>query len=168
MQSLKKPDYGYDVFIAEGAIIRGDVTLSDRVSIWFNAVVRAENGPIAIGSDSNIQDNCVLHVDINGKLTIGNRVTVGHGAILHGCTIEDNSLIGMGAIVLNHAVVGKNCIVGAGALITQGTIIPDNSLVIGSPAKVKRSLTADEIADISKNADFYVQEASLYADENKR
>lgn len=166
MHTLKKPSIGNHVFLAPGSIIRGDVTISDYSSVWFNAVIRSEAGSIAIGHSSNIQDNCVLHVDPEERLEIGNQVTVGHGAILHGCTIGDHSLIGMGAILLNNAVIGKNCIVGAGALVTQGTVIPDNSLVIGSPAKVKRALTDEEIAGITKNALQYVEEASLYMDEN--
>lgn len=166
MQTLKKPSFGKNVFIAQGAVIRGSVTISHESSVWFNAVIRAESGSITIGKRTNIQDNCVLHIDPGKTLTLGNEVTVGHGAILHGCTIYDNTLIGMGAIVLNDAVIGKNCIVGAGSLVTQGTIIPDGSLVVGSPAKVKRTLSTEEIADIKKNAAFYVQEAALYSGES--
>lgn len=153
---------GKNVFIAQGAILCGNVTVGDNSSVWFNAVVRGDTASIQIGKDTNIQDNCVLHVDNDAALCIGNQVTVGHGAIVHGCTVGDNTLIGMGAIILNHAVIGKNCIIGAGALITQNTIIPDNSLVIGNPGKVKRVLTSEEIKDISDNAAHYVKEAAMY------
>lgn len=153
---------GENVFIAQGAILRGNITIGDNSSIWFNAVVRGDTAPIEIGKDTNIQDNCVLHVDDGAALYIGNQVTIGHGAIVHGCTIDDNTLIGMGAIILNHAIIGKNCIIGAGALITQNTVIPDNSLVIGNPGKIKRVLTPTEIKDISDNAAHYVKEAAIY------
>lgn len=162
MSIIKTPQIEKNVFIAQGAVLRGDVSISSHSSIWFNAVVRAEHASIRIGENSNIQDNCVLHVDENAGIQIGNQVTIGHGAIIHGCTIKDNTLIGMGAIILNHAVIGKNCIIGAGALITQNTVIPDNSLVIGNPGKVKRVLTSFEIEDITANANHYVKEASLY------
>lgn len=164
MKSFATPILGKNVFIAEGAILRGNVTLGDSASIWFNAVVRADADSITIGKNSNIQDNCVLHVDAGAPVCIGDNVTIGHGAIIHGCTISDNSLIGMGTVILNHAVIGKNCIIGAGALVTQNTVIPDNSLVIGSPAKVKRAVTDEEIADITRNAMHYVDEAALYAE----
>lgn len=162
MTNFTKPVLGKNVFIADGAIVRGDVTLDDYANIWFNAVVRADADSITIGKNSNVQDNCVLHVDIDAPLHIGDNVTIGHGAIIHGCTIGNNSLIGMGAIILNHAVIGKNCIIGAGALVTQNTVIPDNSFVIGSPAKVKRTVTDQEIDDITHNAIHYVNEAVAY------
>ena len=162
MLTLKTPKIAENVFVADGAIIRGDVTIQENSSVWFHAVVRAETASITIGKSTNIQDNCTLHVDTGADIHIGNQVTIGHGAIVHGCTIVDNTLIGMGAIILNHAVIGKNCIIGAGALITQNTVIPDNSLVMGSPGKVKRLVTAEEIEDISHNATHYVEEAELY------
>lgn len=164
MKPLATPVLGQNVFLAKGAIVRGDVTLGDNTSVWFNAVIRADTAPITVGANSNIQDNCVLHVDSDASICIGDHVTIGHGAIVHGCTIGDNSLIGMGAILLNNAVIGKNCIIGAGALVTQGTVIPDGSLVIGSPATIKRAVTEEEIADITRNALHYVEEARLYAD----
>lgn len=163
MSYIKIPQIGKNVYLAEGAVVRGDVTLEENVNVWFNAVIRAEVAPAFIGKDTNVQDNCVLHVDAGAKLHIGSQVTIGHGAIVHGCTIGDNTLIGMGAIILNHAVIGKNCIIGAGTLITQNTIIPDNSLVIGNPGKVKRELTPSEIEGIRGNADYYVEEAATYA-----
>lgn len=162
MSTLKTPQAEENVFIAQGVILRGDVTIGSHSSVWFNSVVRAECAPIVIGENTNIQDNCVLHVDEGAGIQIGNDVTVGHGAIIHGCTIGDNSLIGMGAIILNNANIGKNCLIGAGALITQNTVIPDNSLVIGNPGKVKRVLTSEEIADITDNAVYYAKEAEEY------
>ena len=146
-------------YIAPGAIVLGDVTLGEDVNIWYHATVRGDRAPIAIGKGSNIQDNSVVHVDAGYPVTIGENVTVGHGAILHGCSIGDNSLVGMGAIIMNGAEIGKNCIVGAGALVTQGTRVPDNSLILGNPARVKRQLTEEEIAQNLRNAAFYVQEA---------
>ena len=144
------------LFIAQGAVVCGNVTMGDHVSIWYNAVIRGDMAPIIIGDESNVQECSVLHVSENIPLIIGKGVTVGHGAILHSCTIGDNSLIGMGAIVLDGAKIGKNCIIGAGALVTGGTEIPDGSLVIGSPAKVRREMTDAEIEANRKNAEEYV------------
>lgn len=146
-------------FIAPGAVVLGDVTLGEDVSIWYNATVRGDRGSVVIGRGSNIQDNAVVHLDSGYSVVIGENVTVGHGAIVHGCTIDDNSLVGMGAIIMNGAHIGKNCIVGAGALVTQGMQIPDNSLVLGSPARVKRSVTEEELAGNLHNAQVYVEEA---------
>lgn len=162
MSNLKKLQISEDVFVAQGAVLLGDVTIGKHSSVWFNAVVRADMASVVIGESTNIQDNCTLHVDAGASLTIGSQVTIGHGAVIHGCTVGDNTLIGMGAIILNHAVIGKNCIIGAGALITQNTAIPDNSLVIGNPGKVKRVLTSDEIEGITENAQHYVNEAERY------
>lgn len=146
-------------YIAPGAIVLGDVTLGEDVGIWYHATIRGDRASIIIGRRSNVQDNAVVHVDDNYPVTIGENVTIGHGAIIHGCEIGNNSLIGMGAIVMNGARIGKNCIVGAGALVTQNTIVPDNSLILGNPAKVKRQVTEEEIASSLHNADLYVQEA---------
>ncbi len=132
-------------YAAPGARIVGDVTLCDGASVWYNAVLRADNAPICIGADSNIQDGCILHTDPEQPCTVGEGVTVGHGAILHACTVGDHCTIGMGAILLNGAVIGENSIVGAGALVTKGTIVPPGSLVFGSPAKCKRPLTEQEM-----------------------
>lgn len=161
-KTLKTPILNKNVYIAPGAVVLGDITLGKNSSIWFHAVVRAENASIVIGNNTNIQDNCVLHVDEGADIHIGNGVTIGHGAIIHGCTIGSNSLIGMGAIILNHAVIGENCIIGAGTLITQNTIIPDNSLVIGSPGKIVRTVNDSEIENIKQNAAHYVKEAEFY------
>ena len=140
-----------------GAVVVGDVTVGEHCSIWYNAVIRADEDAIVIGDESNVQDNAVLHVTTSLPLTIGRGVTVGHGAILHSCTVGDNSLIGMGATVLDGAVVGKNCIVAAGAVVTPRTVIPDGSMVMGAPAKVKRELTPDEIQSNRDNAQVYVE-----------
>lgn len=145
--------------IAPGAVVLGDVAVGEDSSIWYHATVRGERDSIQIGRSSNIQDNCVVHVDEGFPVRIGDQVTVGHGAIIHGCTIEDNTLIGMGAILLNGCHIGQNCIIGAGALITQNTVIPDNSLVLGNPGKVKREVTPREIEEIKKNALHYAKEA---------
>lgn len=163
MHTIKTPRFGKNVYLAEGAIVRGDVSIGDNSSVWFHSVVRAEAGSAVIGNDSNIQDNAVLHVDHGADIRIGNRVTIGHGAIVHGCTVKDNVLIGMGAIILNHAVIGENCIIGAGTLITQNTVIPDNSLVIGNPGKIARTVTDDEIEHIRRNAAYYIEEAVAYS-----
>lgn len=135
----------WDGWIAETATVIGNVELGRQVSIWFGAVVRADNCKIRLGDFSNVQENAVLHTDPGIELNIGSYVTIGHQAMLHGCTIGDNSLIGINAVILNNAVIGKNCIIGANALIPEGKIIPDNSLVMGSPGKVVKTL--DEFAE---------------------
>ena len=126
---MKTPEIAESVFVAPDAVILGDVHIGEDCSIWFHTVIRAEDAAVRIGRGSNIQDNAVVHVDKGHPVTIGNQVTVGHGAIVHGCQIGDNTLIGMGAILLNGSIIGKNCIIGAGALVTQNTIVPDNSMV---------------------------------------
>lgn len=146
-------------YIAEGAIVLGDVTLGEDSSVWFHATVRADREKIVIGTGSNIQDNAVVHVDAGYPVTIGDYVTVGHGAIVHGCEVQSNTLIGMGAIILNGAKIGKNCIIGAGALVTQNAVIPDNSLVVGCPGKVLREVTEAELASSLENAKEYVAES---------
>ena len=162
MHTIKTPVLGKNVFLAAGAIVRGDVALGDNTSVWFHAVVRAEAGSAVIGEGTNIQDGCVLHVDHGADISIGSHVTIGHGAIIHGCTIHSNSLIGMGAIIINHAVIGENCIIGAGALVTQNMVIPDNSLVLGNPGKVIRPVTEEEKETIQQNAAYYIEEAAAY------
>ena len=148
------------VFIAPGAVVLGDVTLEENVGIWYHTTVRGDSGSISIGRNTNIQDNCVVHTAAGYSVTIGENVTVGHSAIVHGCTVGDNALIGMGAILLNGCVIGRNCIVGAGALVTEHTVVPDNSLVLGSPARVMRTVTEEEIAKNLRNAELYVEEAA--------
>ena len=156
------PSIGEGTFVADTAVIVGDVTIGRDSSIWFNAVLRGDVNTITIGDRTNIQDGAVIHTLYDGsphpsQTHIGNDVSVGHNAIIHGGIIGDNCLIGMGAIVLNGARIGKNCIIGAGALVTQGTDIPDGSLAFGSPAKVVRALTADEIEENHRNAMHYVE-----------
>lgn len=142
-------------WVAPDANVIGKVTLGSGCSVWFGSTLRGDNEPIVMGDGSNIQENCVLHTDEDYPLTIGRNCTIGHKAILHGCTIGDQSLIGMGATVLNGAVIGKNCLIGAGALITEGKVIPDGSLVVGVPGKVIRSLDQDTIDGLLKSARFY-------------
>ena len=163
MHTIKTPHLGKNVYTAPGAVVRGDVTIGDNSSVWFNAVVRAEAGSAVIGEKTNIQDNCVLHVDHGADIRIGSQVTIGHGTIIHGCTVKDNTLIGMGTIIMNHAVIGENCIIGAGTLITKNTVIPDNSLVLGNPGKIIRTVTEAEKENIRRNADYYMEEARAYA-----
>ena len=158
-----KPNIDSSVFVAKGAVIIGDVTIAKDCSIWYNATIRSTEAPITIGEGSNVQDNAVIHVAPNFPTTIGSYVTIGHGAIIHGCTIDDNALIGMGAIILNGAKIGKNCIIAAGALIPQNKIIPDNSLVMGSPGKVVRQVTEEEIRKNTQNAEEYIKERITYA-----
>ena len=138
-----KPVIHESAFVAENATVRGSVTIGPEAGIYFGAVLRAETAPITVGEGANIQDNCVVPAE---PAVIGRDCTVGHAAILHGCTIGDNTLVGMGAIVLNGAVVGRDCIIAAGALVTQGAVIPDGSMVMGAPARVRRPLTPEEIA----------------------
>ena len=160
---MLKPNIDSSVFVAKGAVVIGDVTIAKDCSIWYNATIRSTEDPITIGEGSNVQDNAVIHVSPNFPTTIGSYVTIGHGAIVHGCTIDDNALIGMGAIILNGAKIGKNCIIAAGALIPQNKVIPDNSLVMGSPGKVIRQVTEEEIRKNTQNAEEYIKERIAYA-----
>lgn len=160
--AFRKPVIAPSVFVAHNATVLGNVTIGADSSVFFGAVLRAENAPIVIGQRTNVQDNCILHVEEDVPMTIGDGVTVGHGAILHGCSIGNNSLIGMGAIVLNGAQIGQNCIIGAGALVSQGAVIPDGSMVLGIPGRVKRSLTEEEISGNRESAAGYVEEAASY------
>ena len=148
--------------ILEGAVVRGDVEIGEGSSVWFNAVIRAEGEAVRIGRNTNIQDGAVLHVDDGMPLTIGDGVTIGHGAIVHGCTVGDNTLIGMGAIVLSGARIGQNCIVGAGALVTGNTVVPDGWMAFGNPAKPVRRLKAAEIEDNLHSAALYVELKERY------
>jgi carbonic anhydrase/acetyltransferase-like protein (isoleucine patch superfamily) len=150
-------------WIAPTAVLVGDVTVGPEAGIWFGVVARGDIETISIGARTNVQENCVLHTDTGFPLTIGDNVTIGHSAIVHGCTIGDNSLIGMGATVLNGAVIGKNCLIGANALVTEGKVIPDNSLVMGAPAKVVREIDAAGVAALSASAERYVNNARRFA-----
>jgi carbonic anhydrase/acetyltransferase-like protein (isoleucine patch superfamily) len=149
-------------FIADNATIIGSVRLKDKASVWFNCVLRGDNDWLEIGERSNIQDGSVLHADPGVPLTIGNDVTVGHKVMLHGCSIGNNSLIGIGSTVLNNAKIGNNCLVGAHALITENKEFPDGSLILGSPAKVVRQLNDEEIAQIRWSAKIYVENAARF------
>ena len=150
------------VFIAAGAVIVGDVTLEQRASVWFNAVLRGDTERLNIGAGSNIQDGAILHADPGFPALIGAGCTIGHSAIVHGARLSDHVLVGMGAIVLNGAQVGENCIIGAGALLTQGKHFPAGSLILGSPAKVVRPLNDEEIASIRRSAAAYVEKARAF------
>lgn len=143
-------------WIAPDATLIGDVHLGRNVGIWFGVVIRGDNEPIVIGEDSNVQEHTVMHTDIGFPLAIGVGCTIGHRAMLHGCTIGDNTLVGMGAIVLNGARIGNNCLVGAGALVTEGKVFPDNSLIVGSPARVVRTLDEQAVAGLRSSAKHYV------------
>jgi carbonic anhydrase/acetyltransferase-like protein (isoleucine patch superfamily) len=150
-------------WIAPGAAVIGRVKLENQSSVWFGAVIRGDNELILIGENSNVQDGCVLHTDKGSPLSIGRNCTIGHKAMLHGCTIGDNSLIGMGATILNNAVIGKNCLIGANALVAEGKVIPDNSLVMGMPGKVVRELDGEAIANLPKSAASYVNNWKRFA-----
>ena len=151
------------VFVAANATVLGDVTLGRGVNIWYGAVLRADEGALILGENSNVQDNAVLHCDPGGQVVLGKNVTVGHSALVHGCTVGDNSLVGMHATILNHAVVGKNCIIGAGALVPEGKIIPDDSLVVGVPGKIIKQVSPEQAAASLANAAHYVGEGRRHA-----
>ena len=153
---------GDNTFIAPGAKVIGDVTIGSDSSVWFNAVVRGDEYPIKIGNKSNIQDNAVVHVGEGYSCTIGDEVSVGHGAIVHGCEVGDGTLIGMGATILNGAKIGKNCIIGAGALVSENKEIPDNSVVIGIPGKVIREMKEADFESRRRNIAVYVNAAHEY------
>ena len=157
------PQLAEGAWAAPSADLIGDVRLARRASVWFGAVIRADNTPILIGEESNIQDGAVGHSDPDAPLTIGARVTVGHQAILHGCTVEDGALVGMGARVLNHAVVGEQCLVGAGALVTEGKRFEPRMLIVGTPARAVRALSDEEIAMLALSAAHYADKAAHYS-----
>ncbi|MGE0484641.1 MAG: gamma carbonic anhydrase family protein [Gammaproteobacteria bacterium] len=151
-----------DYFVAASASVIGTVLLKNDASVWFGAVLRGDIEPIVIGEGSNVQDLAVLHTDAGHPLTVGRNCTIGHKVMLHGCTIGDNSLIGINAVVLNGAVIGRNCLIGAGALIPEGKTIPDGSLVMGVPGKVVRELTAEQIAGLTASAERYQRNFKRY------
>ena len=159
----KKPKNFGENWIAPNAVVIGNVTLEKNTSVWFNATIRSDIENIHIGEGSNIQDGSVLHTDPGYPLKIGKNVTVGHLVMLHGCTIEDNSLIGIGAVILNNANIGKNCIIGAKTLITENKDIPDNSLVVGVPGKVIRKVTEEEVKSVLENAIRYQNNWKKYS-----
>ena len=156
------PEVAASAWVADSAEVMGNVQLAEDASIWFGAVLRSDCESITIGEGSNIQDASVLHADLGQPLVVGRHVTVGHQVMLHGCTIGDESLIGIGAVVLNGAKIGRNCLVGAGALITEGKEFPDGSMIIGSPAKAVRQLTPEQIEGLRRSAQHYVDNARRF------
>ncbi len=156
------PDIDRGAYVAPGATLIGSVVMECEASVWFGVVIRADNDQIKIGAGSNVQDNSVLHSDPGFPISIGQRVTVGHSVMLHGCAIGDNSLIGIGSTVMNGAVIGENCIVGAGALITEGKTFPDGSLIIGTPAKTIRPLSEEQIAGLAHASQSYIDKIAKY------
>lgn len=156
------PNVHPTAFVADNATVIGDVNLGADSSVWFGTVIRGDTATITVGAGSNVQDGTVLHADHGFPLTIGERVTIGHKAMVHGCTIGDESLIGIGAVVLNGAKIGKNCLVGAGALVTEGKEFPDGSMIIGSPAKAVRQLTPEQIEGLRKSAQTYINNGRRY------
>lgn len=155
-------------WIAPDAQVMGSVTLERNASVWFGAVLRGDNEMITIGENSNVQDGSVLHTDPGSPLTLGKNVTIGHKVMLHGCTVGDNSLIGIGSIILNNTKIGKNCLIGANTLIAEGKDIPDNSMVLGAPGKVIRQLNDEQAATLAFSATHYVENWQRYARELKR
>ena len=155
------PEISSEAFIAPSADIIGDVKIAADVSVWFGAVIRGDEAPISIGEGSNIQDNCVLHCDQGSDMVIGKNVTIGHGSIVHGATIGDNVLIGMGAVILDKAVIGDNCIIGAGAVVKERAEVPANSMMVGIPAKIIRTLDEKAIEDRKKQS-YYVPLSKSY------
>src|SRR3989475_12244399 len=154
--------HGEEWFIAENATVIGTVILHNQASVWFNSVVRGDSDVITIGERTNMQDAAVLHADPGVPLTLGKNVSVGHQAMLHGCTIGDGTLVGIGAIIMNHAVIGSGCLIGAGALVPEGKTYPDGVLVVGSPGKIVRELKAEGKEGLGENADIYVRGARRY------
>ncbi|NNC48828.1 MAG: gamma carbonic anhydrase family protein [Sphingomonas sp.] len=158
------PSLGSGAWVAPSADLIGDVRLGQRANVWFGAVIRADNTPIILGEETNFQDGAIGHSDPGAPLTIGARVTVGHQAILHGCTVEDEALIGMGARILNGATIGSQSIVGAGALVTEGKTFEPRSLIVGSPAKAIRTLSDDQVDALKASAALYAAKAAHYRD----
>jgi len=157
-----RPEVDPEAWVAPDAVLIGRVRLLARASVWFRAVLRGDNEPIEVGEESNVQDGCVLHTDPGFPLTLGPRVTVGHLAMLHGCTVGEGSLIGIGAVVLNGARIGRGCLIGAKALVPEGREIPDHSLVLGIPGRVVRTLTPEERESLLENARTYVARSARY------
>ena len=156
------PQISESAWVADSAEVMGDVVLGDDASVWFTVVIRGDTDAIRIGKRTNIQDGSVLHADVGMPLTLGDDVTVGHKVMLHGCTVGDGSLIGIGAIVLNGAKIGKGCLVGAGSLVTEGKVFPDGSMIMGTPAKVVRQLTPEQLEGLLHSAEHYVNNARRY------
>ena len=164
----KEPKINGKVYIAESADVIGDVELSDGVNIWFGAVLRGDIEKIIIGKNSNIQDNVIVHTDLGIPCVIGENVTVGHNVIIHSCSVGDNTIIGMGSTVLNRTKIGKNCMVGANSLVTHSIPTEDGVLILGSPSKIVRKLSEEEIKHLKDNADHYVENGKLFSMELKK
>ena len=162
------PDIAPSAYITDSANVIGTVKIEAHANIWFGVTIRGDNERITVGENSNVQEGCTLHTDPGYPLTIAKNVTVGHQAMLHGCTIGEGSLVGIQAVILNGAKIGKNCLVGAGALVTEGKEFPDNSLIIGSPAKVARTLTEEDIARMHANTRHYVERGQFYKNNLKQ
>lgn len=162
------PEIDDTAYVTESASVIGKVKMAPHSSVWFNVAIRGDNELITIGENSNVQEGAVLHTDVGYPMLIGKNVTVGHQAMLHGCTIGDGALIGIQAVILNGAKIGKNCLVGAGALVTEGKEFPDNSLIIGAPAKAVRQLSDEDIARMHAGTDSYVQRAQQFKAKLKR
>lgn len=162
------PEVHPTAWVAESADVMGKVSLGENASVWYGAVLRGDNDRITVGANSNVQDGSVLHTDNGVPLTIGQNVTIGHQVMLHGCTIGDGSLVGIQSVVLNGARIGKNCLVGAGSLVTEGKEFPDGVLIVGSPAKVVRELSPEQIAGLQRSARYYVQQQQRHARQRKR
>jgi carbonic anhydrase/acetyltransferase-like protein (isoleucine patch superfamily) len=162
------PDIDPSAYVADTANVIGKARIGAGASIWFEVTIRGDNEWIEVGKNSNVQEGCVLHTDMGSPLTIGENVTVGHQAMLHGCTVGDGSLIGIQAVILNGAKIGKNCLVGAGALVTEGKEFPDNSLIIGSPAKAVRVLSEEAVAGMHANTANYVERGAMFKKNLKR
>lgn len=160
----KTPSIADGTFVADGARIVGEVSLAEGASVWYNAVLRGDSASIVIGPGSNVQDNVSVHVDADHPVTVGSKVSIGHNAVVHGCTIGDGSLVGMGAVVLSGARIGRGCLIAGGAVVLGGTEVPDGSLVAGVPAKVRRALTEDERAGLVANADIYLEHLRTHAE----
>jgi len=163
----KMPFIHEETYIAENAVIIGDVTIGNESSVWFGAVVRGDGMPVRIGAQTNIQDNATVHSGANYAVKLGNRVSVGHNAIVHGCTIDDNVVVGMGAIIMNGAHIGSNSIIGAGALVRENMDIPEGSVVVGSPARIIKEVSTTHLEFIVKNAGRYVYLTGIYLKQNK-
>jgi carbonic anhydrase/acetyltransferase-like protein (isoleucine patch superfamily) len=162
------PQLGANVWVADSADVMGNVQLADNVSVWFGAVIRGDTETISIGANTNVQDGSVLHADVGVPLQIGANVTIGHQVMLHGCSVGDGSLIGIQAVILNRAKIGKNCIVGAGSVVTEGKEFPDNSLIIGAPAKVVRTLDDATAQQLAQSAEHYVANGQRFAKSLKK
>jgi carbonic anhydrase/acetyltransferase-like protein (isoleucine patch superfamily) len=158
----RKPTFKGEYFVAQNAAVIGSVVMEPNSSVWWNVTIRADNDVITLGENVNVQDGSVIHTDGGVQVTLGRNVSVGHLVMLHGCTVGENSLIGIGAIILNRAVIGRDCLIGAGSLIPEGKVIPDGSLVLGTPGRVMRALTPEEIAMNTWIAEHYVERAQRY------